>query len=452
MLSIGCMTSSLAVKQFLRRGGLAVVVLVILAVYGFEAHARRQLVSSPARSGDQAAYLAYAQQMYDSGYAVVGDRNRMPVFPFLLSLIYHPSLSETEFLERAQTFNVNLSILLLLLLFLIFRKFFPAFYAVALLVVTAFGVFLYRAVLAQTEVLFYFISFCGFLLLVRMLIAPRWWLAVLSGAAVGLAHLTKASVLPGLGVWVAVFLAQFFWNYRARRDTRPGNPWHRLALLLLVIGTFVAVISPYIRTSKQIYGHYFYNVNSTFTMWCDSWPEARAFLNTYGDKGKWRDLPPDQIPSPTKYWREHSVSQITHRLMSGLRGIAAQNAMAIAYYKFMFLFAATAAFLWMRHPQQAHRLIAEKPFAAAFCVLFVAVYVILYAWYNAIVSDTRFILSIFLPFVFTASIFILALGRDRTVAIAGRRLRFTQLFAWLLISLALIDVVYNAFRAYQVVA
>src|SRR5450759_4696786 len=99
------MTSSLAVKQFSRRGGLAVVVLVILTVYGFEAHMRRQLISSPARSGDQAAYLAYAQQMHDSSYAVVGDRNRMPAFPFLLSLIYHPGLSESEFLERAQTFN-----------------------------------------------------------------------------------------------------------------------------------------------------------------------------------------------------------------------------------------------------------------------------------------------------------------------------------------------------------
>jgi hypothetical protein len=285
-----------------------------------------------------------------------------------------------------------------------------------------------------------------------MLIVPRWWLALLSGAAAGLAYLTKASMLPGLGLWAAVFLVQIFWNYRARRTPYSGNPWRRLGLLLLVIGTFFAVVFPYIRTSKQIYGHYFYNVNSTFTMWCDSWPEARAFLNAYGDQGKWRDLPPDQIPSPTKYWREHSVSQITHRLVSGLRGIATQNAMALAYYKFMFLFTTTAAFLWMWHPQQAHRLIAEKPFAAAFCVLFLAVYVLLYAWYNVIVSDTRFILSIFLPFVFTASLFVLSLGRDRTVAIAGRRLPFTQLFAGLLISLALIDVVYNAFRAYRVLA
>ncbi|HCP92384.1 MAG TPA: hypothetical protein DIT76_10150, partial [Spartobacteria bacterium] len=190
--------------QFFRRGGFIVVlVLAILGVYGLEAQARREVILTPASQDDQSAYLNYAQQMHDSSYAVIGRRNRMPVFPFLLSLIYRPGLSETQFLTRAQSFNINLSIVILLLLFLIFRKFFPTLYAIALLVMTAFGVFLYRAGLVQTEVLFYFLSFCSFLLLVRMLTAPRWWLAILGGAAIGVAHLTKASVLPALGLWAA---------------------------------------------------------------------------------------------------------------------------------------------------------------------------------------------------------------------------------------------------------
>jgi hypothetical protein len=300
--------------------------------------------------------------MHDSGYAVVGDRNRSPVSPFLL---YHPGLSETQFLRRAQAFNVDLSIVLLLLLFLIFRKFFPALYAAALLAATAFGVFLYRATNAQTEVLFYFVSFCAFLLLLRMLIAPRWWLAVLCGVAMGVAHLTKASLLPALGLWVVVFVAQSFWSYRVRRDSHSRSPWHRLGLLL-VLGTFVAVIFPYVRHSKQIYGQYFDNVNSTFVMWCDSSSEAWKFLDAYGDKDKWRGLPPDQIPSLAKYWREHSASQIAHRLTHGLGDLSTQNAMAIGYYKFVILFVLTAGVLWARQPERAHRLLAEKPFAAAF--------------------------------------------------------------------------------------
>ena len=440
------MTSSPAGTQFFRRRGIGLAVLVILAIYGFEAHARRQIMATPASLGDQGAYLAYARQMYESNYAVIGQRNRMPVFPFLLSLIYEPGLSETQFLRRAQAFNVNLSIVLLLLLFLIFRRFLPALHAVALIAVTAFGVFLYRAINAQTEVLFYFINFSAFLLLVQMLIAPRWWLAALGGATVGLAHLTKASVLPALGLWVAIFVVQTVWEHRARRGNRSGSLWTRLGLLLLVLGTFVAVIFPYARHSKQIYGHYFYNVNSTFVMWCDSSSEAWEFLNAYGDKDKWRSLPADQIPSSAKYWREHSISQITHRLTQGLGDLATLKVQAIGYYKFVVLFVLAAGVLWVRQPRRAREFLAERAFAAVFCLLFLWVYVLLYAWYGAIVKDTRFILSIFLPFVFAASIFVVAMGRDRVVAIAGRRLPFMQFFAGALIGLALIDVVYNAFR------
>ncbi|HWM23926.1 MAG TPA: hypothetical protein VNP98_03815 [Chthoniobacterales bacterium] len=433
-----------AASQFLRRRGVALIVLLILVIYGFEAHARRRLMSTPASLGDQGAYLAHAQNMRESGYAFIAERNRMPVFPFLLSLIYRPGLSETEALRRAQAFNVNLSIILLLLLFLVFRKFFPPPHAMALLCATAFGVFLYRAVNAQTEVLFYFVSFCGFVLLLRMFIAPRWWLAASAGATIGLAHLTKASVLPALGVWVAVFFAQILWD--ARRE-HGSNTWRGLGMLVLVLATFLAVVFPYIQTSKRIYGQYFYNVNSTFVMWCDSSSEAMKFLEAYGDKAKWRELPSDQIPSFSKYWREHSIAQMAHRLTHGLRRVATQNLMAIGYYKFVVAFVFAAGILWLRQRQRARQLLAEQPFAAAFCVLFFTAYLLLYGWYDMIVNDTRFSLSIFLPFIFAASLFVLKMGRDRMVAIAGRRLPFDQFFPGLLICLALIDVLYNAARA-----
>jgi hypothetical protein len=432
--------------SFLRRRSIAVIVLLILTIYGFEAHARRRAMSTPASLGDQGAYLGYARHLYESNYTVVEDRNRMPVYPFLLSLIYRPGLSETEFLTRAQTFNVNLSILLLLLLFFIFRKFFPPLQAVALLAATAFGVFIYRAINAQTEVLFYFISFCAFLLLLRMLIAPRWWLAVLAGATVAVAHLTKASVLPALVIWIAVFLAQMLWNLRERRGSGWNDAWRRVGLLMVVIATFLTVVSPYIRTSKRIYGQYFYNVNSTFVMWCDSSSEAWEFLSAHGNKDQWRSLPADQLPSFAKYWREHSVAQIARRLIRGSLNMATQNAMVIGYYKFVVALVATAVVLWARRSGRARQLFADKPFAALFCVLFFTGYFVLFAWYDAIVNDTRFVLSIFLPFVFAASIFVMHLGKGRVVAIAGRPLPFEQFFPGILLCLALIDVLYNSVR------
>lgn len=421
---------------FLRRRTVALLVLLILTLYGFEAHVRQREKSADATLGDQSAYLGYARHLSESNYTVVEDRNRMPVYPFLLSLIYRPGMTEPEFLVRAQAFTVNLSIVLLLLLFFVFRRFFPPLHSLALLAATAFGVFLYRAERAQVELLFYFVSFCAFVLLLQMFIRPRWWLAVLAGAITGVAHLTKASVLPALVAWAVVFGAQILFSFR--RD-----PWRRLAMLALVLGAFLAVVFPYIQTSKRIYGTYFYNVNSTFVMWCDSSSEGYEFLSAHGDKDQWRQLPPEQLPSFRKYWREHSVPQIVRRIVNGSLDLATQNARVIGYYKFMIALLIAGAILLTRQRRRARELLAQNPGAAIFCGLFFAGYFLLYAWYDAIINDSRFVLSIFLPFVFAGSLFVLRLGRGRVVSIAGRQLPFEQFFTVLFSGLAVIDLLYN---------
>jgi hypothetical protein len=61
-----------------------------------------------------------------------------------------------------------------------------------------------------------------------------------------------------------------------------------------------------------------------------------------------------------------------------------------------------------------------------------------------IINDVRFVLSIFLPFVFVASVFVLRLGRDRVLPLAGRKIPFDEFFPALFLSLIVIDVVYNA--------
>lgn len=417
-------------------GGRAVIVglIAILTIYGFEAYARNREHSSPAILGDQDAYLAYARHLYESSYTVTEDRNRMPVYPFLLSLIYRPGMSEDEFLVRAQTFTVSLSILLLALLFLIFRKFLPSLPALGLLAATAFGVFIYRAGKAQVELLFYFVSFCAFVLLLRLFVRPRWWLALLAGATAGLAHLTKASVLPGLATWAAAFAAGIIWS---------ADRWRRLGMLVLVIGSFFAVIFPYIQTSKRIYDSYFYNVNSTFVIWCDSSTEGYEFLSAHGDKDKWREVPPEERPSFRKYWREHTVAQMIERIWSGALDLTKKNLRLIAYYKFILVLLITGAVLCVWRRRSARELFTEHRFAAIFSMLFFAAYFVLYAWYDRISNDARFVLSMFLPFVFVASLFVLRLGRNRMVSIAGRQFRFDEFFGALLLGLSMIDVLYN---------
>lgn len=423
--------------RFFRNRATILGFVAILTIYGFEAHARNREYSAPARLGDQGAYLGYARHLYESNYTVTEDRNRMPVYPFLLSLIYQAGMSEEEFLRRAQSFTVNVSIVLLAFLFPVLRRFFPPLSALALLAATAFGVFLYRAGKAQAELLFYFVSFCAFVLLLRLFVSPRWWIAALAGAATGLAHLTKASVLPGLAIWAVAFGAGVMWNWRIDR-------WRRSATLGIVIAVFLAVVFPYIQTSKRIYDAYFYNVNSTFVMWCDSSTEAFEFLSAHGDKDQWREVPPDERPSLRKYWREHSVGQIVRRLWKGSLDLATQNARAIGYYKFVVALLIAAVVFYVRQRRQMLQLLTQNPFAAIFCLLFFAGYFALYAWYDMIINDTRFVLSIFLPFVFAGSLFVLRLGRALEVTLGGRRLSFEQCFGILFLSLSAIDVLYNA--------
>jgi hypothetical protein len=427
------------VVRFLGRRAVLLGLLAILTIYGLEAHARNRQQSTPATLGDQSAYLGYARHLYETDYTIIEDRNRMPVYPFLLSLIYRPGMSDEEFLLRAQAFTVDLSIVLLAVLFAILRRFFSPLPALGLLAATAFGVFLYRAGKAQVEVLFYFAIFLAFVLLLQLFVRPRWWLAVFAGATSGLAHLTKASVLPALGIWAVVFGAGIIWN-------RPADRWRRLAVLGLVLASFLLVIFPYIQTSKRIYDAYFYNVNSTFVMWCDSSTEAYEFLKAHGDKDQWREVPPDERPSARKYWREHTVAQIGHRFWKGFLDLAMQNARVIGYYKFVIVLAVAGVILCLRQSRAVRGVIAQNPFAAIFCLLFFAGYLALFAWYDQIINDTRFVLSIFLPFVFAGSLFVLRASRDRVVSLAGRQISFERFFGALFLALAMIDVIYNAAR------
>ncbi|HYK24330.1 MAG TPA: hypothetical protein VEU75_06675, partial [Candidatus Acidoferrum sp.] len=158
------------------------------------------------------------------------------------------------------------------------------------------------------------------------------------------------------------------------------------------------------------------------------------------------DLPPDQRPSPVKYWREHSAAQMAGRFLHGLKTFATRSAKLAGYYKFVLFFVLSGVVLSARKWALAQRLIGREFSAATFCFLFFFCYLLLYAWYDAVVTDSRFVLSLFLPFLFVASKFALGLEEGRSFTIVRRRLSFTGLVAASLICLALIDVAYNLLR------
>jgi hypothetical protein len=217
-------------------------------------------------------------------------------------------------------------------------------------------------------------------------------------------------------------------------------------MLALVIVIFLALVFPYIATSKRVFGSYFYNVNSTYYFWCDSWEEAKAFSRASGDRVGLPKLPPEQVPSAAKYWREHSIGDIASRLLGGVIGRLTHNARLDGYWKYGVLLALMVAGLAFYRREQFVELVRARFFLALFLFLFFGSYLALFAWYERIANDARFLLLLFLPFTFAAWRLIVRLGDGIMLTLGNARVSMLSAFACLLLAVAAAEAVLNAVR------
>ena len=403
---------------------LVIIPFVIFFAVLYWNGAKMQLVGVNTNMGatDQSAYMDFAQRMYESGYTYLGGYNRMPVYPFLQSLFYHPGLSNELFFEQGKYRNIFLSFGILFSFFFIFRHYFSWLQAFTLTSITAFTIFIFKAGFFQTELLYYFINFILFLLMWRLMKQLSWRLAILMGIVAGLAHLTKASVLPGLLLFITLAMIKWSWVWYQDRKIPNTSNEGRLSLtqvlMLPLIGVlFLMIISPYILTSKRVFGHYFYNVNSTFYMWYDSWEEATAGTKAHGDRVGWPDMPAEDIPSMGKYLQEHTVAQIATRFLRGGWDMFVDAGTSYGYAKYVLLYIFICALTIYRFREKAYLAVKRNPFLSLFLALYFAGYLTLYAWYYPIVRGNRLILSQFLPFMFTLSMGLSILLRSSYIRI-----------------------------------
>jgi hypothetical protein len=417
------------------------LLLLVLYLYGAVEHSKRMNLDID--RVDQGAYLSYTRSLYETNYNYVGGRNRMPVYPFLQSLVYDPTLTENESFTRGKYFNIALSIALLPCLFLIFRRFFSGLQSINLLLITAFTVFLFRAAYFQAEILFYFLSFCSFLLMARMFRKPDWRLGIATGILAGITHLTKASILPGLALFVLIFLAQSLYllynNLKHRKtsvaEVRNNFLMHLLSLTLVVF-CFLLTVYPYISTSKRVFGSYFYNVNSTFYIWYDSW--AKQGTRSYGDGKGWPEMPPEQIPSLEKYLREHTASDILDRFVDGLNKVIEVAKDSYGYFKYVVIYLAIALFTTLSNLRNS-KIPRRQIFLLLFCFSYFVAYTLLYAWYTPIASGNRFTLALFLPLMFCLTAAINTNASDRQIRLAGKQISWLYLFNLLVLGMILFE-------------
>lgn len=381
--------------------GLPILALVLALVYCVGAHFHIHRVNTEIVKADQGAYIAYARQMSLTRYVVAGGRNQMPVFPFLISTIDRHGISLDDLFLRAKYLNVALSLLVLIGIFFLLRRTLPEFEAYGLTFITGFTVYVYRAGYAQAELLFYGLFFLSFMLALSLLRTPRWGVATLCGVVMGIAYLTKASVLPLLAAFV-------FWGLIAgvaKAGAASGAKLRTIAAAVLVGLVFLLTVSPYIHTSKQHFGHWFYNVNTTIYMWAESWDEVKQVMRGTGDREHWPDVPEHLLPSPKRYFKEHSLGDIASRVVSGfwsseLRHLLQQP---FGYGKYLIFYSLVALAVVIRWREQVVLIcIADgRWIQTGFALSVVLGYVVAYAFYSPIARGPRLVLALYLPTMFS---------------------------------------------------
>jgi len=363
--------------------GLLLAVLFFIYFQGARYHAMH--VNIDESRGDQRAYLNTTEKMVETKLRYTGDRNRMPLYHYFLLPAYRSGSSLQAFFDRAKILNIVYSMFLLVGIFFVLRGVLSFWDAMNLILITAFTLFIFRSGYVQCEVLFYSLSFTAFYGMVRMFLAPTWKKAVLTGVLLGLAHLTKASVLPALGLFSLFFLFQ-----------------KKRLMLAAVLVSFVIVVFPYIHESKEKFGHYFYNVNSTFYMWTDSWEEAKRLTRAHGDRLGWPQMPADEIPGPRKYIREHSLKEMGLRVWNGLKRLQGEIAVSYGYQYFMLLYAFWFFVACVRPFRSRIGWVRDHMALSGFVSCYLLSYLVLCAWYVPINGGPRQLLMLFLPFMFTA--------------------------------------------------
>jgi hypothetical protein len=425
---------------------LLIGVCVLFAVlYGYGGLVRMEKVNTDMYQEDQSANMWYAKELYDRNLLYAGDGCRSPLYPFIQSLFHGRQMDWESFLVQGKSVHLVLSFIILAVIFFIFRLYLSLDQAVALIGITAFTVFLFRSSYVNPAQLYYLLSFATFVLMCKMFISPNLIVGALCGICAGLAYLTKFSMAPAIGIFAGVFSVQELYLYLAPSrwavDVSTFRArMRRLASLGLVLLLFILVITPQIVANKRTFGRCFYNVNTYFYMWYDSWEDAELGTKAYGDREGWPKMAPEDIPSAAKYWREHTADEISWRWIMGILKYFVLAVTSYGWFKYVLLLGALAvAGIAMNVPASLTKA-REHIFLLLFVICYFTVYMAGFIWFAAICAAPRYILELFLPYVFSCAIMInIAFDESYSFSAWGKTIRYSEIWGFGLLAILCLE-------------
>lgn len=384
---------------------LAYAAVVLAAIYlcnrGAQEHSR--VVNRDYNPKDQGAYLNLGRRTAETQRIQV-DGARPPLYSALLALVYHPDLSREEYFERCKKLNIRLTLAgWILLLIPLLRRLRPPS-ALTVWLALGFTVFLFYAPYVKAEGIFYALSTWAFLCTLDVLFRPRVSTALLAGAVTALAQLTKESMLPGLWLFVAVqgVAVAVALTRQVRRKTRPlrlHSIARRAATIPLVLLAFLVVVYPHIRVNERVFGHYFYNVNSYFYVWYDSWGEVVRGTRKYGDRVGFPNMPKENLPSARKYFETHTAEEIEARVVKGAVGTF-ENALRSHGFVDYVAYAAVCGIVSLAFARRLRRFFVRRWPMALYGVGYFSGYFLLCTWFYSIHPGLRFVVMLVPPFLY----------------------------------------------------
>ena len=266
---------------------------------------------------DELAYIEHVETIENSeNNWYLGDRNRMPLFNYFLFTSYSKDLNKST---QYRLFQITNIFFVLIFSFIYVKKlntlFISKTYFYCCVAFTLFIPVISYVHDVVVEPLFY-ITYGLFCLYVKDLLEnPNIYKYINFGIVASILYLLKAT---GLNLFISSMLFIAFINI-LKKGIEVKSVIKNLIVSLLI---FLLICSPYLKENYERFdGHLFYNVNTTFYIWYDSWEEVESGTKLYGDRVGWPEISEDEIPSFSKYINEHTFSEIINRFAKGFKSI-----------------------------------------------------------------------------------------------------------------------------------
>ena len=361
-----------------------------------------------------------------------------PLWPWLASRLASPtqpyhelevSPEDRALFTKGKWLNTGIVLAVMWLLgFQMARRFRPAA-AITVMLLGTFGALLPRAVYFQPEPLYFVLLFLSWICAIRLLLSNSVALHALFGILAGLAWLAKTSS----EIIVLAWFCAASWRWlgavcRRQHDTATEGRWsprnHFLGLVAFAIG-WLAVCGPRYNFAEERFGSPTHTWPGLW-MWMDDFESGAAYMRNHPDKAALEAVPPADRPSLANYTRTHSKEQIWQRLTDGYwekwsKFLAPRSSKPKRNTEFkgwkhllpsrgLYLAAClgitltAAAFLGIRRcpaDLECLRLPCGAGAAAMFTLAACLGSGIAYGWYTPIGRGDRFMLSLYLPLVFS---------------------------------------------------